>query len=372
MKRFGWRLLIVLAACLLPGMAQSTCSQMSVLKLQNGLYNFQMNENDSSLEECATMNGAGFTITSANFANATNGPGAAYTSIYRGCHWGTCTISSPFPIEESSLASATTSLNLTQPPGYNNDAAYDIWFNQTARTTGQPNGAEVMIWLNHQGGIQPFGARVATVTMNGAPYDVWTGNQTSWKIVSYVASTPTTAVKNLNLLPFFADAVSRGSLDPSWWLIDVESGFEIWTGGNGLAISGFSVNATSRASRGAVPPMPRGVSKGTKSGLSCHIGYSIENQWPDGFKAAITIDNTGSTPWADWTLTWRFADGQTITNLWNGTATQTGAEVTVKSMSYDGAIGAGGSYQGAGFTGKWNNSTNSIPTSFAVNGTVCN
>ena len=212
-----------------------------------------MNENDSSLEECATTNGVGFTITTAGFKNATNGSAAAYTSIYQGCHWGTCTSSDPFPIQESNIASATSSVSFTQPSGYNNDAAYDIWFNQTSKASGQPDGAEVMIWLNRQGAIQPFGSRVATATIDGAQYEVWIGSQRSWKIVSYVASSPVTSVSELNLLPFFGDAVTRGSLDPSWWLIDVEFGFEIWTGGKGLAISGFSVSATSRSNSSVVP-----------------------------------------------------------------------------------------------------------------------
>jgi hypothetical protein len=205
-----------------------------------------MNENGSSLQECSTINGVGFTITAANLRNVTNGPAAAYTSIYRGCHWGACTSSNPFPMRESNIASAVSSVSFIQPSGYNNDAAYDIWFNQTSTTSGQPNGTEVMIWLNHQGAIQPFGSRVATAALNGTDYEVWVGNQSSWKIISYVASSPVTAVTNLNLLPFFGDAVSRGRLNPSWWLVDVEFGFEIWTGGQGLAMSNFSVSATVR------------------------------------------------------------------------------------------------------------------------------
>ena len=230
-------LTIACAVCLFflgmsaPAAAQSTCSPTNVTALDGGLYDFQMNEYDSSLEECATINGLGFTITTADFSNATNGSPATYTSLFRGCHWGTCTSSNPFPIEESNIASATTSVNITQPSGYNNDAAYDIWFNQTSTTSGQPNGTEIMIWLNHQGSIEPFGSQVATATIDGASYAVWTGNQSSWKIVSYVATSPVTSVSNLNLLPFFSDAVSRASLESSWWLIDVEYGFEIWTGG---------------------------------------------------------------------------------------------------------------------------------------------
>jgi len=106
-------------------------------------------------------------------------------------------------------------------------------------------------------------------------------------------------------------------------------------------------------------------------GLACHIGYTISSQWGGGFGAAITINNTGTTAISNWTLTWTFANGQTITQLWNGAETQSGANVTVNNLSYNGSIPAGGSYTGMGFNGSWNNSTNAVPTSFAVNGTTC-
>src|SRR5258708_11435392 len=220
--------------------AQSTCSPFNVTPLDGGVYNFQMNEWNSTLQECASIAGVGFNITTANFDSATNGAPANYTSIYRGCHWGSCTSSNPFPIQESNIASATSTVSITQPSGYNSDAAFDIWFNQTSTTSGQPNGTELMIWLNHDGSVQPFGSQVGTTTINGAQYEVWTGNQSSWKIVSYVATAPVAAVANLNLLPFFSDAVSRGSLQSSWWLIDVEYGFEGWTCSQGLVMSGVS------------------------------------------------------------------------------------------------------------------------------------
>lgn len=469
MKKFNWAaitfaVIMVCAGSSRIAAAQSTCSQWDVTPLDSGVYNFQMNEWNSTQLECATMSGIGFNINTANFNLPTNGAPATYTSIYRGCHWGTCTSSNPFPIQESNIASATSSVNITQPSGYDNDAAYDIWFNQTSTTSGQPNGTEVMIWLNHQGVIQPYGSPVATATINGANYEVWTGNQSTWKVISYVATTPVTGVTNLNLKPFFADAVSRGSLEPSWWLIDVEYGFEMWTGGQGLAMSNFSVSAAAGASTSAscstVPSAPSGlrgtaasssvinlswnadaapancvvtgynVYRGTTSGFtpssgnliasgvtatsysssglspsttyyykieavdaagasapsaqasattaaassgasSCHVSYSITNSWPGGFQAAITIRNTGSTAWSGWNLSWTFPDGQTVSSAWNGTESQSGSKVTVRNLSYNGAIPAGGSYNGVGFTGTWNNFTNSVPASFAINGAAC-
>jgi|HubBroStandDraft_1064217.scaffolds.fasta_scaffold10997_1 hypothetical protein len=449
-----------------PAAAQSTCSATDLTALDGGLYNFQMNEYDSSLEECATINGIGFTITTADFSNATDGSPATYTSVYRGCHWGDCTTSNPFPIEESNIASASTSVSITQPSGYNNDAAYDIWFNQISTTSGQPNGTEIMIWLNHQGSIQPFGSQVATATIDGASYEVWTGRQSSWNIVSYVAANPVTSVSNLNLLPFFADAVSRGSLETSWWLIDVEYGFEIWTGGQGLAMSGYSVSAAAGSGGGgsctAVPSAPSGLtgtaassstinlswtadtapanctissynvfqsttngftpsssnqiasgvtatsysntglspsttyyykieavdaagtsaassqasattsaSGGGGGGAKCTIDYTISPQNSSAFGAAITINNTGTTNLSSWKLTWAFANGQTVSQLWNGIESQSGANVTVTNESYNGTIDAGGSLSGIGFNGTWNGATNAVPTAFSLNGTAC-
>ena len=117
--------------------------------------------------------------------------------------------------------------------------------------------------------------------------------------------------------------------------------------------------------------IPLTVVSSGPTGFACHIGYTISSQWGGGFGAAITINNTGTTAISNWTLTWAFANGQTITQLWNGTETQSGANVTVTSLNYNGSIPAGGSYTGMGFNGSWNNTTNSAPASFAVNGTTC-
>ena len=104
---------------------------------------------------------------------------------------------------------------------------------------------------------------------------------------------------------------------------------------------------------------------------ACNVVYTISSQWGGGFGAAINIQNTGTTAISNWTLTWAFANGQTVSQIWNGTETQSGANVTVTNLSYNGSIPAGGSYSGMGFNGTWNNVTNAIPTSFALNGVTC-
>jgi endoglucanase len=113
------------------------------------------------------------------------------------------------------------------------------------------------------------------------------------------------------------------------------------------------------------------TTQAASSGFSCHVGYSIASQWPGGFEAIMTLTNTSATSISNWTLTWSFANGQAITQLWNGSATQSGPSVTVNSLSYDGNIPGGGSYSGLGFLGTWNNTVNAVPNSFSINGTVC-
>ncbi|MGA2450769.1 MAG: protease pro-enzyme activation domain-containing protein [Polyangiaceae bacterium] len=107
------------------------------------------------------------------------------------------------------------------------------------------------------------------------------------------------------------------------------------------------------------------------SGTSCTIDYTISPQNSSSFGATITINNTGTTALTSWSLTWIFANGQTITSLWNGVETQSGANVTVTNEAYNGSIPAGGSSNGLGFNGTWNGVTNAIPTSFALNATTC-
>ena len=432
-----------------PAAAQSTCAQQGTISINSNQYIYQQDEWNSSQTQCATVSGVGFSLTTANFNLPNGGPPATYPSIFMGCHWGNCTNSSSshMPIQESNIASASTSVTATLTSG-NYDVAYDVWFNQTSTTSGQPNGTEVMVWINHSGFPQPFGSKVATVSIDGGSWDVWTGRQSSWNIVSYVRTSGVTSVSNLNLLPFFSDAVSRGSLQTSWWLIDVEMGFEIWTGGQGLGISNFSVSASAGSGGGSTAPSITSMSpasgtagssvtiSGSNFGASqgsstvnfgvnhatvtswsntsitatvpslspgavsvsvtvggttsnsvgytvtsgsgggggssgCHIVYSITNTYAGGFQAAITIDNTGSTALSNWTLKWTFSGNQQITNLWNGSLTQSGESETVNSLSYNGSIPAGGSYSGLGFTAN-DTGTNSVPSSFTLNGTQCN
>ncbi|MGD0098479.1 MAG: Ig-like domain repeat protein, partial [Terracidiphilus sp.] len=111
------------------------------------------------------------------------------------------------------------------------------------------------------------------------------------------------------------------------------------------------------------------------TGMACKIGWSVGSQSSSGsagsFGGTITINNTGTTAWTSWTLTWTWPNGQTFQSLWGGTETQNGANVTITSLGYDGAIAAGGNTSQVGFNANWNGVTNAMPTNFAINGTTC-
>lgn len=107
------------------------------------------------------------------------------------------------------------------------------------------------------------------------------------------------------------------------------------------------------------------------TGLACSVHYAITNQWPGGFGASLTITNTGSSAINGWNLRFIFPNGQTITQLWNGSFTQSGSAVTITNLSYNASIPAGGTLSsGPGFNGAWNG-TNAPPTAFTLNGTAC-
>jgi cellulase/cellobiase CelA1 len=90
----------------------------------------------------------------------------------------------------------------------------------------------------------------------------------------------------------------------------------------------------------------------------CTAAYRIVNQWPGGFQAEVTVTN-GAAASTAWTVSWTFANGQTITQLWNGTDTSSGAGHSVRDAGYNGTLGANASTT-FGFTGTWNG-TNSVP-----------
>ena len=289
------------------------------MSVAGGVDKVQNNEWGSSKPESITTDGhADFTVAKSSISNATDGAPGGYPSIYAGCHWGSCTRGglAANPVNVSKLVhpgSVTTSWSTTQPAGSAYDVAYDIWFNQAPATNDQPNGAELMIWLNHHGPVQPFGSRVGTATIRGVRYQVWEGQQSWGNVISYTMARPTTSVSNLDVGAVAADAVRRGAIQKSWYLIDVEAGFEIWRGGAGLATNSFSVNVKRGIGRprpapgpsappGPAPSAPPAPSSGSLRSMS--LEAISPNPTTKGTATNVTLDfrNTGPAMASNLTL----------------------------------------------------------------------
>src|SRR4051794_16776610 len=81
---------------------------------------------------------------------------------------------------------------------------------------------------------------------------------------------------------------------------------------------------------GVVPALPASAAAG------CTVTYQVSSSWPGGFGANVTIKNLGDVI-GSWTLVWSFGAGQTVTQAWNTTLTQSGSTVTAKNASYNGS-----------------------------------
>jgi mannan endo-1,4-beta-mannosidase len=106
------------------------------------------------------------------------------------------------------------------------------------------------------------------------------------------------------------------------------------------------------------PPVNATTSAGPGGNGGCTATYRITNEWSTGFNAEVLVTN-GPAATVSWRTTWTFANGQTITNLWNGQDSPNGATHSVQNMPYNGSLGPGQSTS-FGFTAT-RNGTNSIP-----------
>ncbi|MEU9390108.1 cellulase family glycosylhydrolase [Streptomyces sp. NPDC048324] len=102
---------------------------------------------------------------------------------------------------------------------------------------------------------------------------------------------------------------------------------------------------------------------------ACSVGYRVVGEWSGGFQGEIKIGNPGTAAVNGWKLGFAFADGQTVSNMWGGTAAQSGPAVTVTPASYTTTIPAGGSVT-VGFIAS-KGTTNTAPTGFTLNGSTC-
>src|SRR3569833_608582 len=92
----------------------------------------------------------------------------------------------------------------------------------------------------------------------------------------------------------------------------------------GLLLAGLPLVA----SPALVVALPAGA-----AATGCSASYTVSSQWQGGVNADVSITNLGD-PLTGGTLTWSFGAGQSVTQAWNATVTQSGSAATAKNVDY--------------------------------------
>jgi hypothetical protein len=211
---------------------------------QNNIWNQQ--GSSQCIEPYTFGDFAGFRVASANHA-VTNDAPAAYPSVVKGWHWGFKTSDYNAGRPLSAITSVPSLWCFATTTGDKYNVSYDIWLHPTSSAPSTPNGGmELMVWLHREdpeNGVWPIGVAQDRFQYQGSWWRIYlssTQDNPNWTVLSYMRETNVNAAE-LDLKFFFDDAIDRGYLSPSWYLLGVEAGFEIWRGGTGLQSVAYQV-----------------------------------------------------------------------------------------------------------------------------------
>jgi hypothetical protein len=184
-----------------------------------------------------------------------------------GCEISVCSPHSGMPIKVSNIKALNTTWQYHPGYSWKGDAAYDIWFDPTPRTSDQiDKGAEIMIWLGTSGVGRPTGR---TMRIDGTrwAYTTWRATRPdgrSWNYIRFWRVRPTLSVRKLDLKPFLAYAQHVHKLSSTWWLTSVEAGFELWRGGLGMTSLNYEVSLMPWRTAAKPKPTARPVARDRK------------------------------------------------------------------------------------------------------------
>jgi hypothetical protein len=217
-------------------------------------YFLQVNEWGASDPQVITYGGDFFfKMTTQMASRATNGAPTGFPSMFIGANSRNSTMGSNLPKPISELTTVPTTwiwndngtLADTTTNVYN--VAYDVWFSTNAAgepTAAGPSGGYLMVWLYDPPAAEPIGGdpMFEDVTIPGVSgtWDIWIGPNGTRPCISYVR-TETTMGLSFDLNVFIKDAVMNrpNTIQSSWHLTNIFTGFEIWTGGVGLESTAF-------------------------------------------------------------------------------------------------------------------------------------
>ncbi len=103
---------------------------------------------------------------------------------------------------------------------------------------------------------------------------------------------------------------------------------------------------------------------------ACRVVYSVTSQTGSSFVTSISIQNTGTTTFEPWALTFVWPGNQTINQAVNAGFVQSGRSVRIGALPANRSIAPGATLTGIGFNANFSG-TNDSPTEFFVNGVRC-
>ncbi|HKS49234.1 MAG TPA: hypothetical protein VJT49_29825 [Amycolatopsis sp.] len=219
------------------------CGKGDVVPSGDGEYLAQNNVWGADTAQCIIVGDRSLTVDVAEHDRPPNGDPAAYPALIKGCHWGKCSTGSGLPVQVARMPGVMSDWASRQVDSGIYNAAYVVWFHRSPVAAGTPDGAELIIWLSSHGGIRPGGVRTATaVPLAGATWNVWFEQAQGRNRIVYQRIGDVSSVQGLDIRAFAMDSVGRGWIRPEWYLIGVEGGFNLWSGGAGNAIERFSVS----------------------------------------------------------------------------------------------------------------------------------
>ncbi len=198
----------------------------------------------------------------------------------------------------------------------------------------------------------------ATVTVNGLSSQSWLAGGGSVKVV--VDRIPDQApLSSPQVVLNQTMTVSGGSISIPLTFQASHDAFAVYVtpGQSTTSAPPTSAPPTSAPPTSAPPTSapPTSAPPTTPGGTGCTATYQLVNSWQGGFQGGVTV-TAGSSTVHSWTVHLTLPSGQTVTQLWNGTFTQSGTQVTVTNASYNGTLSPGGSTT-FGFLGSGNGSS---------------
>lgn len=201
----------------------------------------------SGMSQTISYIGRSFSVTTQTGNLGTTGAPVSFPSLFIGANNGRATSNSGMPKRVGDITSVPTGWSWSGNPSGQWNAAYDVWFSSSsAGDQGSSTRSFLMVWFGRTSGPRPeddLNGPYTTAHIANVNWDVWYGTNVEGRpVISYVAQ------QTVNSLEFdlknFIDHAKGAQGRPAQftdnlYLTNIFSGFEIWSGGQGLKTNNF-------------------------------------------------------------------------------------------------------------------------------------